>query len=109
MPGTLVGALSAVMVGANEPTFTFSVGVKVAGDCEALLPAGSLVSAGFSLVSLPQAVMVAIPARAAAAANRATLELRRVAFTTYLLKVSLKSARRRACWRELYRVGFGSP
>ena len=34
------GALFAVLVGANEPTFTFSVGVSEAGDLGALLPVG---------------------------------------------------------------------
>ena len=74
-PGTRVGALSAVIDGANEPTFCFSVGVSEAGDWGALL--GALVSFGAFVVSLPQAVMVAIPTMAAVPARSATLDVRR--------------------------------
>jgi hypothetical protein len=68
-------------VGANDPTFCFSVGVNEFGDCGALLPVGASVSAGFSPVSLPHAVMVAMPTTAVAPANRANLDVRRVFFT----------------------------
>ena len=82
-PGTTVGARSAVMVGANDPTFCFSVGVNGLGDCGALLPVGAWVSAGFSVVSLPQAVMGAMPTTAVAAA--ATKAAGEVGVTTEIL------------------------
>jgi len=67
------------MDGANEPTFFFSVGVSEAGDWGALV--GALVSFGVSL-SLPQAVMVAIPTMAAVPARSATLDVRREVVNT---------------------------
>lgn len=82
-PGTRVGALSAVIVGANEPTFCFSVGVRDAGDCGALVPVGDLVSVGDSVVPLPQAVTRPMPMIADVPARSANLVLTRVAFTDF--------------------------
>lgn len=60
--------------GVNEPTDFFSVGDGVA---EALLSEGALVSAGFSLVPVLQAVREPMPAIAAAPATRATRRVKR--------------------------------
>ncbi len=70
LPGTRVGARSAVTVGANEPICFFSLGAIDAGDCDAP-DSGAVVSEVFA-ESLPQAVMVPIATIAPAPASRAT-------------------------------------
>lgn len=81
LPGKAVGAGRAVTVGEKDllppgPAF-FSVGsVAAEGDSGALLCDGDFVSAGFSLVSVLQAVRAPMPTTAAAPATSAIRQVK---------------------------------